>query len=68
MIKIGPQEDKTFWNAEYEILDKFDTLLYFGHNSLVWTPIEVIQIAMEIQEEDVQFSCFLFLRFKLDQG
>ena len=52
--KLACKRTKIFWNAEYGILDRFDTLLYFGHNSLVWTPIELIQINLEIQEEDLQ--------------
>ena len=43
---------------KHGILDRFDTLSYFDHNSLVLTPIEVIQISMERKEEELQISRF----------
>ena len=49
---------------KHGILDRFDTLSYFGYNSLVCTQIEVIQIVMKIQDEDLQLSCFEFSKIR----
>ena len=51
-----------------EILDRFDMLLKFWHNSLVRAPIDVIQDVMEIKETYLQLSCFEFSIFKLNRG
>jgi len=49
---------------KHEILDRFNILSYFSHNYLVRTPIEVIKISMESQEEDIQLLCFTFFKIR----
>ena len=46
--------------ANWAILDSFDIALQYGHNSLIQAPIEMIQDAMECQDNDLQLSCFEF--------
>ena len=53
---------------KHGILNRFDTLSYFGHNFLVWTPIEVIEIGMKSKRNTYKFHVFNFLRYDLYQG
>ena len=49
-------------------LDSFDTSLYIEHNSLIWTPIEMIQDDIERKENIYNFYVLSFERFGLQQG
>ena len=63
--KSARKRTKIFWNAKYGILNRFDTLSYFDHNSLIRNPIDWIQIDMEITEEYLQLSCFEFFKIRV---
>ena len=46
--------------ANWAIMDSFDIAWYSGHNSLIRALIEMIQDAMEHQDNALQLSCFEF--------
>ena len=64
-LEQRPSDTEEITLRKYEIMDRFDTLSYFGHNSLVWTQIEVIQIFVGSQEGDLQCLSFTFYKIQI---